>query len=80
MQAMRLPGVKPGAQAWGLYVAATLQAPLLLVGQRQCVFRLASQGPPLLDRHRCEAPRAPVITSMLFRLVGYGSGFQTPAT
>ena len=29
-----------------------------------------------------QAPRAPVITSMLFSLVskGYGSGFQTPAT
>ena len=37
MQAMHLlPGVEPGAQAWE-YVAATLQAPLLLVGQRQCL-------------------------------------------
>ena len=74
-----------GTSMGGLYVAATLQAPLLLVGQRletMSAFRLASQGPPLLYIHRCEAPRAPVITSMLCGLVrkGYGSGFRTPAT
>ena len=41
-------------------------------------FRLASQGPPLLDRHRCEAPRAPVITSSALsaRATGVASKLQ----
>ena len=36
----------------GLYVAATLQAPLTACGpETVSPFRPASQGPPLLDRH-----------------------------
>ena len=79
MQAMRLPGVEPGALVCCRYTTGALTA---CGPETISPFRLASQGPPLLDRHRCEAPRAPVITSMLCSRVrkGYGSGFQTPAT
>ena len=68
MQAMRLPGVEPGAQVWEACMLP------LHYGRRYCLWAR--------DNVCVQAPRAPVITSMLFSLVskGYGSGFQTPAT
>ena len=52
MQAMRLPGVEPGAQAWEACMLPLHSGALTACGpETMCAFRLASQGPPLLDRH-----------------------------